>query len=245
MGAWVVAIVVLWLALMVIGWWAERTSPRGDLATGLLALLVRVYCRLFHGLRVEGGQWARLALEARSHGRPVVIVANHAAGIDPFLVQSGFPTFIRWVVGMDTIVASVNGFIRFADPVCMKGGGGSEMAGVREALRHLASGGILGIFPEGRIVREAGAITPFQPGIGLIIGKSKALVLPAVITGVPIRDVAYTSFFVPSRSKVTWHAPIDFAAEGVKSGLIAGVLEAKFAQWLGARVIKPIDARAK
>ncbi len=149
MPIWVVIALGVWLLLAVIGWWAQKTSPRPDMATALLALAFRIYCRWFHGLTVEGQANIAAALAANAAGRPVVIVGNHAAGIDPFLVQSTFPRFIRWVVGMDTVVPAVEGFVRFANPVVIKGGGGSEMPGVREAIRFLAQGGILASSPRG------------------------------------------------------------------------------------------------
>lgn len=246
MGAWVVISIVAWLLLAVVGWWAQRTSPRPDLATGLVALAARLYCRVVHGLRVDGTAYRDAALRANADGRAIVIVANHAAGIDPFLVQSAIPKFVRWVVGMDTVVPAAEPFVNFADPVKMHGKG-NEMLGVREALRHLAAGGILGLFPEGRIARAEKAVTPFQPGIGLMIGKSRALVLPAVITGVPIRNVAYSSFFAFSRSRVAWQEPIDYASLGTKSGDIAPDLQRRFVTWLGpgASVITPVSATPK
>lgn len=255
--SWLLAAAAFWLALAVIGWWAERTppSPRPDIATGLAAWLIRTYLRLVHGMKVEGKEHLAAAIELHRAGRGLVVTANHAAGIDPLLVQSAVPFFVRWLAAADTVSPTVQPFVEFAEVIFVNsaGEGGNELHGVRQAIRYLQGDpsnrltkgkpGVLGLFPEGRIARRPGVITPFQPGIGLMIGKSRALVLPIVIKGVPIRDNTYQSFIVPSRSTVTFMAPIDYSAMGVKSGAIAGELQGRYAEWVGPVV--PPQGRAR
>ena len=62
---------------------------------------------------------------------------------------------------------------------------GSDMAAAREAIRHVRSGGVVGIFPEGGIVRPTGQIRPFHQGVGLVIAKTEAPVLLTWVRGTP------------------------------------------------------------
>lgn len=251
-----------WLALAVIGQVAEwpggagrkGLSPRPDLSTGLAALLIWVYLRVVHRMRVEGREnlaAAVAALNGDAAGgvkpRGLVLTANHAAGIDPLLLQAavGGSFFIRWLAAADTVSPTIQPFVDFADVIFVNsnGDGGNELVGVRAAIKYLQGEpghplthgrpGVLGLFPEGRIARRPGVITPFQPGIGLMIARSKALVLPVVLKGVPIRDNTYRSFFVPSRSRVIFMPPVDYAAMGVKAGAIPAELQGRYEQWVG------------
>ena len=77
----------------------------------------------------------------------------------------------------------------------------------------------------------------------MIVAKSRAVVLPAVISGVPIRGNAYKAFFIPSRSTVTFMPPIDYAAMGLKAGEIIGDLQGRYERWVGRVVSADGGAR--
>nr|MCU0688622.1 hypothetical protein [Phycisphaerales bacterium] len=116
-----------------------------------------------------------------------------------------------------------------------------DLAGLREALRHVQSGAILGIFPEGRLCRHRGQIYPFAPGVGLLIAKSRAIVLPAVLREAPVCEHAYSSLIRPSRSVIEFMEPIDLFAPQpsggpavpIKAGAIAKHLEEQYVRWVG------------
>lgn len=251
---WLAAAGGFWLLLAIAGWFAERPadrggiSPRPDISTGLAALVIKVYLKLVHRMKVEGLENLAAATAANrgdggTPGRGLVVTVNHAAGIDPLLVQIAVRGrfFIRWLAAADTVAPTVQPFVEFAEVIFInssggaesKGGAGGELLGVREAVRHVQTGGTLGIFPEGRIARRPGVITPFQPGIGLMIARSKGLVLPVVLRGVPIHDNTYKSFFTPSRSTVVFMPPVDYAAMGTKAGAIPAELQSRYEKWVG------------
>ena len=81
----------------------------------------------------------------------------------------------------------------------------NPVMGAREAIKHVRGGGVLGIFPEGGLERPARTILPFQAGVGLIIRRTEAPVLPVVVSGTPIADQAWTSLVRFSSSVVTFH----------------------------------------
>ncbi|WP_410961928.1 lysophospholipid acyltransferase family protein, partial [Salmonella sp. SAL4359] len=79
---------------------------------------------------------------------------------------------------------------------------GREIAAAREAVRHLQSGGVVGIFPEGNLERPPCHILPFLPGVGLIVHRSGAPVIPVLISGTPQIDPAWSSLWRRSRAVV-------------------------------------------
>ena len=48
----------------------------------------------------------------------------------------------------------------------------------------------IGIFPEGGIARPPGVLREFQTGVGFLVRKSRATVLPVWLEGMPEVDVA-------------------------------------------------------
>jgi 1-acyl-sn-glycerol-3-phosphate acyltransferase len=60
---------------------------------------------------------------------------------------------------------------------------GSDSGPTRKAIRHVQAGGVLGVFPEGALVRPRDQVRPFHPGVGFIIAKTRAPVLLVWISG--------------------------------------------------------------
>lgn len=108
---------------------------------------------------------------------------------------------------------------------------GNEALGLRPALKHLRAGGVVGIFPEGGIERPVRQILPFYPGLGALVVRTGARVLPVLVEGTPQVDPAWASLWRSSHSSVTF-GPI---LEGL-SGSPADVSEQirqHFLDWSG------------
>ena len=76
-------------------------------------------------------------------------------------------------------------------------------------------------------------INPYQPGVGMLVLKSGARVLPVVIRGTPRMDRAYASLLVPSHAHVTFLPIRDYAGRGLDAAGIALDLELLAAASLG------------
>lgn len=226
-----------WAILGGLGWllfaWGVRwvLAPGfrdADLAACACVRFNQVYCRLVHRVRVEGLEHVPARSPGGAGARPLLVIANHTAGVDPMLIQSALPFEVRWVMAQDMRLASLDWLWRFGRVIFVDRENGDGQ-GLREAIRHLKSGGTLGLFPEGGIERPAGKLLPFQPGVGLLIARTKPIVLPALIEGTPQVDPAWASLWRASRSRVRFLSVIDFEAERVKAGEIADRLRAMFA----------------
>ncbi|HWO94356.1 MAG TPA: lysophospholipid acyltransferase family protein [Dehalococcoidia bacterium] len=216
---------VLWLAWALLCE-ALRNNPRGDATTGLVYHALRIYAFAFHRLRVAGME--HVPLDRRPG--PLVVVCNHTAGIDPILVSAAVPFEIRWMMGRDmmrTDLRDIWEWLRII-PVNRKG---RDFAGVREAIRHLSEGGVIGVFPEGGLERPPRRLRPFRHGVGFLISRSRARVLPVWITGTPQIDPAWASLRKPSRSRITFGPVMDFAGRSPEE--ITAEIEAWFARTSG------------
>lgn len=59
----------------------------------------------------------------------------------------------------------------------------SDMASVQEAIDTLEAGGIMGVFPEGRLNREQPEMLPFHPGVVIIALKTGKPIIPIYSNG--------------------------------------------------------------
>ncbi len=224
---WLILLLGVWLLWSLFAHWIIH-NPRGDIVTGLVWHAFRIYGRLFHHTTVLG----REHIPTSSTPGPLIVVSNHTAGVDPILIQNACPFFIRWMMASDMQLASLEAFWSWLDIISVDRQG-REVVAARQAIRHLAANGVLGIFPEGTLERPAEHILPFLPGVGLIIKKSKAPVLPVVITGTPQVDPAWASLWKQSSATVRFLEPISYADTSLKPAQIASDLRKKLSQASG------------
>lgn len=197
MATTLVIAAVVWLA------WAAAAhalvrNPRGEPMAGLMLVFIRAYARWFHRMRVEGAEH----LPGGMNPGPLIVVCNHTAGVDPLLVQAAVSFEITWMMARDMMPRALNALWEFAGVIPVNRGG-SDLAAARAALRRLAAGGVVGIFPEGGIERPARVVLPFQPGVGLLVHKSGAPVLQVVIDGTAQTPTAWGSLFQRSTRVVS------------------------------------------
>ncbi|MEL7473663.1 MAG: lysophospholipid acyltransferase family protein [Planctomycetota bacterium] len=225
---WVILAVAVWLLISLFVRWL-LDNPRQDLTTGLACRGFLIYGRLVHRLRVEG----REHIPTSRHPGPLIVVANHTAGVDPLLLQGVCPFEIRWMMAEDMRAKGLEWFWSFSRIIFVDRQGQRDMLAAREAIRHVKAGGVLGIFPEGGIERPPRELMPFQRGVGLIISKTGAPVLPVVIDGTPQVDPAWASLWRRSSSRIRVGEPIDYASSGMKPREYADDLRRRFAEWTG------------
>ncbi len=227
-----------WIALALIGWgllaWlahavARATVRPGDMTAGIVILLTRAYCRVVHRLRVDGLHHVRAARDA---GGPVMIVSNHTAGLDPALIQAALDFEVRWMMASDMRAPQLEDWWQYGGVIFVDRSG-RDTRSVREALRHLAGGGTLGVFPEGQLERPARTLMPFREGVGLLAIKSGARVVPVVIEGTPVGRSAWASLAKPSHSRVRFLEPVTYSRREWKPAEVARDLRERFQQATG------------
>ena len=137
----------------------------------LFALLGRV---LFE-LRLEGARFI-------PRGGPVVLVANHEGYLDPFLLQMATTRPIRYMMTSNFYdIRTLRPFFRTVQAIRVPEGGPYRSA-LKDAIKVLRAGEIVGIFPEGQLTLY-GEIGEAMPGAAFLAARTGAPVLPARIDG--------------------------------------------------------------
>jgi 1-acyl-sn-glycerol-3-phosphate acyltransferase len=114
---------------------------------------------------------------------PAVIVAPHRSLLDPACVGAAVTRPIRFLI-VDRMYRKpwARWFFRSMRSIPVQKGGAASLSAMREALRALKRGELVGIFPEGRLLSDwqEGGI---HPGAAMLAIRSGAPVLPVGIHG--------------------------------------------------------------
>jgi 1-acyl-sn-glycerol-3-phosphate acyltransferase len=203
-------------------------NPRADVEGGLFWHVARLYSRVLHRVRLVAAEHIPRSRDAG----PLIVIANHTSGVDPLLIQGACPFEIRWMMASNMRHPAGEFLWRFGRIIFVEPGG-RELGAAREAIRHLESGGVLGIFPEGGIERPARTLQPFLGGVGLIVKKTGAPVLPFVIDGTPVAEHAWETLLRFSRARVRVMAPISYAGSSMSAAQITTDLQRRYTEWTG------------
>jgi 1-acyl-sn-glycerol-3-phosphate acyltransferase len=139
----------------------------------------------------------------------VILASNHASFLDPPLVGAGLKRGINYLAreslfrfpGIGALLRSWS-----AVPVDRDGGGA---AGLRAILDRLLAGGGIILFPEGTRTRD-GHLQPARSGIGLVVIKSTAPVVPVRVFGTYEAYGRHILFPRPKRIAVKYGQPMNF-----------------------------------
>ena len=162
----------------------------------------RIYSFLYHRRKVFNRE--RVPMEGG-----VIIAANHLSFLDPIFVGSSTKRVIHYLARESAFNSKIGGAILRSwnsIPVDRDGGGAK---GLRMILQRLKEGGAIMMFPEGTRSPD-GTPQPARPGIGLMIGKSTAPVLPVRIFGSYEAYGRHLKFPRPKKVKVKFGEPMDF-----------------------------------
>ncbi len=217
-----VAVILAW-SVWAIASRALLRNPRADVEAGVIWNAARVYSFVFQRLRARGREHVPVS---RLPGA-LIVVCNHTAGIDPILVSAAVPFEVRWMMGLDMMAPSLKAVWDWTGVIAVNRKG-RDLAGTREALRLLEEGAVVGVFPEGGLERPAKRLRVFHPGVGFLIARSGAPVLPVWIDGTPQIDPVWASLRKRGRATVTF-GPVRKFAEGQDAKEITRELRAWFA----------------
>lgn len=193
------------LALALVGWLvvARRETPYTWSLFGL-HLANRFVTRILWRGDVVG----RIDLPA-SQG--AVIVSNHISGIDPLLIQLSVLRVVHWMVAKEYYsMPGVSMVFRHLKSIPVNRGG-VDTAATKTAIRYARQGGLVGLFPEGRINTTDEFLLPGRPGVALIALRARVPVVPVYVEGSPYNGVPLESFFMTAKARVTVGAPIDLS----------------------------------
>jgi 1-acyl-sn-glycerol-3-phosphate acyltransferase len=163
-------------------------------------------------LRIVFILWLRYRVRGLKHVPPEgggLILVNHQSYLDPLLVQLGMSRPVSWI-GRDSLFRiPVIGWIikkTYSMPIKRDSAG---TAIIRESVRRMQHGFLVGIYPEGTRTRD-GSVGPFKPGFVAMIRRGKLPVYPVGIAGAFNVLPRGAWFLRPRRVRVVFGEPLAF-----------------------------------
>jgi len=137
--------------------------------------LSRLFARLFYGFRI-------IHRERVIQTGPVILAVNHQSFLDPPLAGNACDRAIFFLAKKSLMNVPVLGWLLpklNVIPVNLEGG---DRSALKALIRILSAGECALVFPEGTRTPD-GSLQPAQPGLGLVIAKTRAPVVPMRIFG--------------------------------------------------------------
>lgn len=119
---------------------------------------------------------------------PYLLIANHQGWADAFVLIALLPAEPRVHFMADRAAVLSHWWKRatiraLGGLVLVDRAKPSDRAAIRDSLRVLADGGVLALFPEGRVSRREADLGPFERGTGWLAQRAGAPVVPAWLSG--------------------------------------------------------------
>lgn len=138
-----------------------------------------------------------------------VVVCNHRAPIDPSFIAVTTLRVVHWMVAKEYCENPVLASIFRLCEVIPVGRGGIDMAATKAAIRYAREGGLVGLFPEGRINTTDRLLLPGRRGAALIALKAQVPVVPCYVSGSPYDGTIWGWIFMPAKARIEVGRPID------------------------------------
>jgi 1-acyl-sn-glycerol-3-phosphate acyltransferase len=114
---------------------------------------------------------------------PAIVVAPHRSWLDPACVGAACPRPVRFLILWNVYKKPwARWFYHAMGTLPVGAGGYSAISSVREALRALRRGEVVGVFPEGRVSTPERP-APIHPGAAMLASHTGAPIVPMQITG--------------------------------------------------------------
>lgn len=152
-----------------------RGKSSFELPFGLLRLIAWCILKPWFRFEICGGEHL-----ANCDG-PIILAGNHTGYLDGPALLASCPRYFQFLMTEEVFGWGLIGkLVRHGNIIPLYAG--REKRGLVEALRVLQQGGVLGIFPEGKLTQD-GNLNPFNEGVAFLQEKSGAPIVPFWISG--------------------------------------------------------------
>jgi len=208
-NGWGIVTLAVYAALAGAAVWRSLRGCRSGWQLWLLHVIARFFTTFMYRHRIASD----CPFPAEGGG---LVLANHRSPADPLLIFSASPLKrtgyqIRRVEFLTAAeYCDLGGPLSFITrhmhviPVARSG---RDMGPVKEALRRIREGKLVGVFPEGRINTGAGLL-PGSPGIAWLALHSQSPVYPVFIHNAPQGTTMVAPFLRFCRVRVTFGPPV-------------------------------------
>ena len=144
-------------------------------------------------------------------GPGAVMVCHHPGPYDPAFIQLAAGRVVHWLVAREYYMhPAMAWFFRVVQSIPVSRAG-IDTAATRMAIRYAQAGGLVGLFPEGRINTGTALLLPGRPGAALIALRTRVPVIPCYVSGSPNGANLLSAMFTPARTRLIIGQPIDIA----------------------------------
>lgn len=144
-------------------------------------------------------------------GQGAIIVCNHRSPVDPSFIEVATNRVVRWMVAKEYCLHwSMRWFFEMAQAIPVSRAGIDTMA-TKVAIRHARSGGLVGMFPEGRINTTPDLLLPGRSGAAMVALHAEVPVIPCYLSGSPYRGSILGCLFLPAKVELRIGKPIDLS----------------------------------
>jgi len=201
LAACVLAAIALWLGVSVAALLRRWPfTPLQSLLYGYNLIMGRVVwrARINRHLPIPAGEGA-------------VIVCNHRSPIDPSFIALTTMRVVHWMVAKEYCLHPALAWLFRACGAIPVNRGGIDTSATKAAIRCAQSGGLVGLFPEGRLNTTDRVLLPGRPGAALIALKARVRVVPCYLSGAPYDGTVWGCLLMPARVDVEVGEPIDIS----------------------------------
>ena len=145
-------------------------------------------------------------------GQGAIIVCNHHGPFDPVFIQLPAGRVVHWMVAHEYFNNPIlKRFLRLSQsiPVSLAR---IDTAATKSAIRYAQAGGLVGLFPEGRINTTDQLLLPGRPGAALIAIRARVPVIPCFVSGSPRSSSILSTLCTPAKVRLVVGRPIDISS---------------------------------
>lgn len=188
------------LGVLVVLAWCWRACRRANEVdwgagwTNLLDGFVRLWCRRYHRLHADP-----VALPAQG---PAIVASNHVSGLDALLLIAACRRPLRFMIAKEE-------YHRFGLTWLFRAGGcipvdrdHRPQQAYRAALRALAAGEVVALFPHGKFHLDTDPPRPLKSGVYHLAARSAAPIYPLRLEGITGQGYTLAAVVIRSRARV-------------------------------------------
>lgn len=156
-------------------------------------------------------------------GQGAVLVCNHRSSVDPFFIQTATRRKVHWLVAREYVEHWALAWFLKSCEVIPTSRSGVDTAATKAAIRIAAGGGLVGMFPEGRINTTGDLLLPVRPGAALVALKARVPMVPIYISGSPYDGHPWSPLLMAARVVVRFGRPVavtDLFGPGDEEGVL-------------------------
>jgi 1-acyl-sn-glycerol-3-phosphate acyltransferase len=146
-----------------------------ELPFGVLRLIAACILRPLFRFEIRGAEHLACCRDS------VILAGNHSGYLDSLAVLVSCPRYFHFLMTEEVFGWGwIGKLVRHANIIPLYKG--REKRGMVEALQTLCQGGVICIFPEGKLTQD-GELNPFNEGVAFLHQKSGAPIVPFWIEG--------------------------------------------------------------